>query len=257
MAEIFASKRVIFGNKKNPKVFLTIPCFWPPYSASPGLDAAAENPSLRGDAAAIRLKKYGRHIYNCHIVTISRNSPIPLKHTSAAPPARPPDRPAPRPARTSAPAKPPELCQPEAPATQPQASGITAAAAAVLVALPREIPRTQPRTVNSPTGCQKAWPRAPRPATTPGSQEKPILACWPAFPQLGRATCAAWAASPPATAQSAAQAACQSAPTPPPAKQLVQYRSRLLEPSDKIVRANNRLEHDRTPRVTQPQTIML
>ena len=50
MAERFASKRVIFGNKKNPKVFLTIPCFWPPYSASPGLDAAAENPSLRGDA---------------------------------------------------------------------------------------------------------------------------------------------------------------------------------------------------------------
>ena len=38
---------------------------------------------------------------------------------------------------------------------------------------------------------------------------------------------------------------------------LVQYRLRLLEPSDKIARANNRLEHDRTPRVTQPQTIML
>ena len=146
MAEIFASERVIFGNKKNQKVFLTIPCRWPAHPASPGLDAASENPSLRGDAAAIRLKNYGCHLYNCHIVTISRNSPIPLKHTSAVHPAQPPNWRAPPPARTAASAKPPALCQPWAPPPPPRASGTTAAATAGPAVPPQEIPRIPLRT---------------------------------------------------------------------------------------------------------------
>ncbi len=38
---------------------------------------------------------------------------------------------------------------------------------------------------------------------------------------------------------------------------LVQYRLRLLQPSDKIARLNNDLKHDRAPSPMQPRTIML